>query len=422
MSGQVLLLLAEAGGLAIGLLVLFRLRHRWGPVPLYMTVGAFQFLQVILVKTVRVPIAEGMFVSPGSVVAFPATLLALLLVYIWKDARETRILIYGIVLANLLVSMSASMFGLHLGLEGAQNALKLPTEFFSASARVLLVGTAVLFVDSILVILLFEAARRITRVVFLRTLFALLAVLVFDTFAFLTLAFGPDRWAGMDAMILGKACAAMLYAAALAFYVRFVEHPQKAGGTKQPKDIGRLFRALTYKERFEEAQRLATLDGLTGLFNRAHFDHALHAAWERARKAREPLGLLLLDLDHFKSINDRFGHGVGDRVLKEFAQLVKQAARSSDPACRYGGDELAIVMPGATRGEAVDLAQRILGTVSARSAGEETTLPHFTVTIGVASIPEDGDTVDALLECADRRLLVGKRAGRGRVQGSDRAD
>lgn len=155
-------------------------------------------------------------------------------------------------------------------------------------------------------------------------------------------------------------------------------------------------------------------DSLTGLFNRAYLDEALPRELARCRRDGSSIGLLILDVDHFKEINDTFGHDVGDRILKDVARLVKGVVRAGDIPCRFGGDEFVAVMPGATQSEATVVAERIRETVSAKKLGDPGLRVSVTVSIGSAVFPHHADSAADLFRAADRALYAAKDAGRNR--------
>ena len=159
--------------------------------------------------------------------------------------------------------------------------------------------------------------------------------------------------------------------------------------------------------RFAHAEALAHTDDLTGLRN----DRALRNEIDRllANRPAEPLSLLFLDLDHFKRINDAHGHLVGSRVLAEVGRVLRGCVRDIDSAARYGGDEFAVVLPGADSGEALKVAERIRRAMAEHVFVEGTSL---TVCIGIASHPEHGSDRDVLLTLADAAMYRGKRGQR----------
>jgi diguanylate cyclase (GGDEF)-like protein len=157
----------------------------------------------------------------------------------------------------------------------------------------------------------------------------------------------------------------------------------------------------------------ATQDPLTGLANRRALDQWLAPALARAAHG-EPLVLLLMDLDHFKQVNDNFGHDVGDTVLRRVAQLIRQHCRSSDLAVRYGGEEFLLALAGAPAVEAADIAERLRAAVQAHDWQRVRPGLVVTVSMGLTSADEAGDAA-GLLTLADRRLYAAKYGGRNRL-------
>jgi len=163
-------------------------------------------------------------------------------------------------------------------------------------------------------------------------------------------------------------------------------------------------------------EKYATRDGLTDLYNRRHFDMEFPKELSRAQREAKPLSLLMIDLDHFKAVNDTFGHPAGDVVLKEVTQAIRKELREIDLLCRYGGEEFCAVLPGCASGEAVAVAERIRAAVEALPWGGRTPLPAaVTVSVGVATFPRPHATPEALLKAADEALYVAKKRGRNRV-------
>jgi NCS2 family nucleobase:cation symporter-2 len=160
-------------------------------------------------------------------------------------------------------------------------------------------------------------------------------------------------------------------------------------------------------------------DALTGLFNRGFFDEVLPLELAASDRQALPTSLLLIDLDHFKSINDRFGHPEGDRVLKEFAEALRDSLRAADVACRIGGEEFAVILPQAAGPAARQLAERIRERMLERLRATDSPLARdgVTATAGIATFPIEGETAEELIGVADERLYEGKRAGRDRVVG-----
>jgi diguanylate cyclase (GGDEF)-like protein len=161
---------------------------------------------------------------------------------------------------------------------------------------------------------------------------------------------------------------------------------------------------------------LATVDGLTQLYVRRYFDQRLDEEWRRSARYHTPFALILIDLDDFKALNDRYGHPVGDRVLRATAGIVKRKMRAIDIPARYGGEEFAILLSRATTADAMTVANRIRADIAAYRLPVGDGEVSITASLGVASYPECGD-VDALelLHRADLALYEAKEAGKNRV-------
>ena len=158
-------------------------------------------------------------------------------------------------------------------------------------------------------------------------------------------------------------------------------------------------------------------DPLTGLANRKFYDQHSAKALAEARASKQPLSLLATDIDFFKKFNDTYGHLTGDQVLRLVAQALKQNVKGQDIACRYGGEEFAVILPDTSLREAVTVAEHIRRAVMTkelvkRSTGEN--LGRITISIGVATL-KPGDTVNSLYDRADQCLYAAKRGGRNRV-------
>ena len=157
-------------------------------------------------------------------------------------------------------------------------------------------------------------------------------------------------------------------------------------------------------------------DHLTGALSRQAFDARLQEEMERARRYQYNLSLVFLDIDHFKDVNDTYGHTRGDEVLVAFVERIKTNLRTTDLLFRFGGDEFVLILHGVDQSRGSTLVQHLLDDVSATQIPGEPPL-KITFSAGVSYYPVDGDTVEMLLEAADRRVYHAKRAGRGRVTG-----
>ncbi|PPJ48886.1 sensor domain-containing diguanylate cyclase [Rhizobium sp. KAs_5_22] len=160
----------------------------------------------------------------------------------------------------------------------------------------------------------------------------------------------------------------------------------------------------------------AIRDPLTGLYNRRHFDQVVIGELARAARSGKPLSLLMADIDHFKAINDTYGHQAGDVVLQNFAASLRDAVRISDVVCRYGGEEFVVLMPEVDLNTARANAERIRATLrSAMPQGAG--LPSaVTASFGISTYPAHGQDRDSLLRQADNALYLAKASGRDRVE------
>jgi len=169
--------------------------------------------------------------------------------------------------------------------------------------------------------------------------------------------------------------------------------------------------------RLREALRSQSIkDPLTGLYNRRYLEETLDREIRRAVRAEQPLGILMLDLDHFKKFNDTYGHDAGDTVLREFASFLGRSIRAEDIVCRFGGEEFVVILPTAELNNAHARAERIcskLRELNVRHQGQS--LGLITVSVGVAALPLHGTSPKELLEAADAALYSAKREGRDRV-------
>lgn len=198
--------------------------------------------------------------------------------------------------------------------------------------------------------------------------------------------------------------------------LRFSEHPSPT--THRLIDVLRdtasvaLHNALVH----ERLHTLATTDSLTGVFNRGSGLARLHEEWRRAERDNAPLAVLMIDLDHFKRVNDTYGHRGGDRVLQEVAKFLHSAVGGGDTVLRTGGEEFAIVLPSADAGEAQRVGERLFEGIAALVVAVGAAKIRVTVSVGGASYPEHPCAgAEELLHLADEALYRAKQQGRNRV-------
>lgn len=167
---------------------------------------------------------------------------------------------------------------------------------------------------------------------------------------------------------------------------------------------------------FEQQYRLATTDGLTELYNHRYFQEQIRMQVEQSKRYNNNFSLIIIDIDFFKKFNDTFGHQSGDAVLRQVAQTLKKNVRATDIVCRYGGEEMSIILPNTGKDEAFSTAQKICERVASKKfklAGDKET--NVTISLGVSTFPYDGDNAPAIIEAADKKLYNAKNNGRNQV-------
>lgn len=173
---------------------------------------------------------------------------------------------------------------------------------------------------------------------------------------------------------------------------------------------------LTALRRQEQLHLRAIRDGLTGLFNRGFMEEALAIEQQQALRRDSCIGIMMLDVDHFKRYNDHFGHAAGDTLLRAIGKLIQQTVREGDMPCRYGGEEFVVILPGADLASTQQRAEALrLAIERWRPASENSALGKVTVSIGVAAFPAHGISWQRVLKCADEALYAAKHAGRNQV-------
>jgi diguanylate cyclase (GGDEF)-like protein len=172
---------------------------------------------------------------------------------------------------------------------------------------------------------------------------------------------------------------------------------------------------------FERQYKLATTDGLTELYNHRYFQEQMQQQINQAKRYEHPFSLIILDIDNFKAFNDTYGHQAGDSVLRQVAFTLKRNVRATDIVCRYGGEEMSIILPNTGEDVAYSTAEKIRERVANKTfffSGDKES--HVTVSLGIATFPQNGETAADIIEVADKRLYNAKHSGRNRV-GTDEA-
>jgi diguanylate cyclase (GGDEF)-like protein len=411
---NVLLLVGVAVLYFTALAALLRARRRVGIGAFFCALGVMHFLETYLASTIYVPLPFDIVTSPGSTVLFTGKLVMLLLLYIREDAVVVRQPIYGLLIGNVLLFALAYLMRHHTLV--ALTADRAPDFGFLNEMGALMVwGTAILFFDCILIILLYERSRGwLGHHVWARIALSGVVVLSFDQVAFF-IGLHILTGAGLAVLIGGwiaKMGAVAIYSSMAAVYLKYFEW---SFANRNATRISDIFDTLTYRERYEDLLARTGCDALTGALDRHSLESYGRRAVEAAAAAGRPLALLLIDIDHFKAFNDRFGHAAGDKMLKRVTVEIMGAARLSDFTYRFGGEEFVVIADSLSGKDAVALGERIRHAIAAAPTGDAQW--QVTASIGIACCAKDASGYDKLFEIADKRLYEAKAAGRNKVIG-----
>lgn len=412
---NVLLLIGDAVLYFVALGALLRARVRIGLGAFFCALGVMHFLETYLASILYVQLPFGIVTSPGSTVLFTGKLVMLLLLYIREDAVVVRQPIYGLLFGNVLLFALAFAMRHHIPVALTPGRAA-DFAFLDQMGALMVWGTAILFFDCILMILLYERSRAwLGDRVFPRIALTGVLIMTFDQVAF---------WAGLHMLTgagvqvlvggwIAKMGAVALYSVLATVYLVCIEKP--LGRHVRPQRIADIFDTLTYRERYEDLLARTGSDALTGALDRHSLEAHGRRSVEQAIVAGRPLALILIDIDHFKAFNDRFGHSAGDQMLKSIAAEITAAARMSDFTYRFGGEEFVVIADNVAGDDALALGERIRRSIAAAPArdGER----RVTASIGVACCPAEAADYDSLFELADRRLYEAKSTGRNRVVG-----
>ncbi len=374
--------------------------------------GVMHFMETYLAAVFYVQLPFGT-VSPGSSIFFAGKLMMILMLYIKEDAATVRQPIYGLFLGNLLTVGIAQILQLHaaVSLPGGRVA---DMGFLDEMGWLMVWGTTILYIDAIAIILLYERLGRFIENIVVRFAISGAIILTFDQVAFfsvLHILLGvplPVFFGGWYA----KLSAVLIYSGLFAVYLKIDQNDQWSVSSRQIKDI---FHDLTFRERYQALLAKAGVDGLTGVFDRGRYEMDGPELVRKSLAMRQSISMVIVDADHFKDVNDRFGHQRGDTVLRELAACLNRSARASDHLSRFGGEEFVLLMSDTDHDKALEVAERLRQDIAANITRPDGT--PLTVSVGVATAPEDGRTLDLVLSRADERLYQAKNNGRDRVHG-----
>lgn len=412
-NANLMLFLGEALVYVAVMIGLLHLRARLGLGVFVAALGVMHFIETYLAAVFYVQLPFGV-ISPGSAVLFSGKLMMILLLYVKEDAATVRQPIYGLLAGNFLTVALSLLLRQHDTVAIVQNRVA-DIAFIDEMGWLMVWGTALLYFDAIIIILLYERLGRwFRRFVTVRFLISGAAVLTFDQIGFYTALHFINGapidvfWGGWMAKML----AAPFYALAIGFYLNASRHTFLA---ISDRPLGDVFNDLTFRERYEDLLSRSGHDTLTGALDRGRFESEGQQVMREAAAKDAPVSMLLIDVDRFKSVNDNLGHIEGDRVLKKLVETVRDQLRPVDRLFRYGGEEFVVLCPGLAYADAHARAEDIRLAVSKRVM--TTNGQPVTISIGVSATLADGTGVCELLSEADVRLYAAKSAGRNRVVG-----
>jgi len=411
---NLLLLAADALFYFAILAGLFRVRHRLGIGTFFCALGVMHFIETYLASVFYVSLPSGIVTSPGSSVLFTGKLMLLLLVYIREDARVVRQPIYGLLIGNLLMVVLAALMRRHTLIPLGPGRVA-DFGFLDEMGALMVWSTALLFIDCILIILVYEHSRTwLSNRFFARLALAGAVVLSFDQVGFYL---GLRLLTGAPVSVLiggwvAKMGAVAIYSALVGCYLRWLERPTNRAS--KAASVSDVFDMLTYRERYEDLLARTGRDALTGMFDRGRLESLGRHAIDTAVHADRTMSLLLIDIDHFKSFNDRFGHAAGDAVIRNIAREIMSSVRATDLVFRFGGEEFVVICENTESEPALALGERVRRRIA---ASMEEAGARVTVSIGIATGNDPTATYDSLFQIADLRLYQAKAAGRNCVVG-----
>lgn len=411
---NLILLLIEAGFYFVFMVGILHLRHQIGIGVFVAALGVMHFLETYLAAVFYIELPFGV-ISPGSSVLFSGKLMMILLLYVKEDAAVVRAPIYGLLAGNFL-TVGLGFFLSHHQTIGAVPGRIADLAFIDEMGWLMLWGTMLLYVDSLAIILLYERLGRVFRKsTAMRFFVAGVVVLTFDQIGFFAALHFLNRapvevfWGGW----LAKMMAACAYAVLITVYLRY---SRISAIPVSPRPISDIFADLTFRERYEDLLDRSGRDALTGVYDRSRLEFEAPRMLSAMLAAGKPMALMIIDADHFKEINDRFGHLAGDGVLRDTASCLQRALRGGDGIFRFGGEEFVVICEDTGPEAGAERAEALRRSVETQIRRPDDA--PVTVSIGIANSYHDGTTLNALLSTADARLYAAKSAGRNRVVSS----
>lgn len=408
---NLILLLIEAGFYFVFMVGILHLRHQLGIGVFVAALGVMHFLETYLAAVFYVELPFGV-ISPGSSVLFSGKLMMILLLYVKEDAAVVRAPIYGLLAGNFLTVGLGFLLRHHQTISAVPGRLA-DLAFIDEMGWLMLWGTTLLYIDSLAIILLYERLGRVFKHnTAMRFFVSGVVVLTFDQIGFFAalhfLNGAPTEvfWGGW----LAKMMAACAYAVLITAYLSY---SRISAIPVSPRPISDIFADLTFRERYEDLLDRSGRDALTGVYDRSRLEFEAPRMLSAMLVDGKPLALMIIDADHFKDVNDRFGHLAGDGVLKDIAACLQRSVRGNDKVFRFGGEEFVVICEDIAPELGAERANALRSSVETEIRRPDGA--PVTVSIGVANSYSDGTTLNALLSAADARLYVAKNAGRNRV-------
>jgi diguanylate cyclase (GGDEF)-like protein len=412
-----LLLLLQGFVLFGAMLAAFSARRVFGLAPLFLVLGLSEGLKYFVATSINIEAPVVGAVNLGSAVYFTATLVITLVVFLREGAAAVRPIAWGVMFLSLVAAgLTWLLFEAAAHSSNGQLILSVTLQH---SLSGLLVGSTLLFVDIMLVLLGYNTLRKHQCSIGVALATSLFCVVCFDTWAYDMVARTSEfSLAEVLNGIAAKTLFAAFYTAMTIVYLKVFERSTPLDLTAHGDSLD-LFSVLTYQEHVNRLQRELNEDALTGAFNRRFLESWLPEQLELNKRRGLCTALLMLDIDHFKSVNDQYGHQVGDVALSHVVNRARSQLRRGDTICRYGGEEFIVVLSSSNWPEALHIAEKI----RAELIGAPLFVPGvnaplvLSVSIGIALSPQDGESVRELLRNADKRLYLAKSNGRNRVEG-----
>jgi diguanylate cyclase (GGDEF)-like protein len=390
------------------------LRQSYGLAPLTLVIGLLEGLKYHVSFALQLQIDGLGSVSIGSLVSYLNLLAVIQVVHMRMGLATTRQLAWGVVALSVASGLLHPVLAELMEQPGIVMALTVDHRLLLTGVWVQGVGNLLLLLGLVVSVVLVDELRQRGLPLWLALSLSLVAVSAADSVLFLGLAFGAGAlsWEALAANIVGKSCMALLFAGMATLALRDLRDDAAPGRAAEPwRQLRGLLSVFSFRQRIEAMELELQTDPLTGLFNRRYLERVVPDILRIERERGQPSCLVLLDLDHFKAVNDQHGHLVGDAVLQRTAQVLRQHLRRQDSVLRYGGEEFLLLLPATSRAEAVVVVEQVLTHLRAADAHT----PAITATAGLACAPDDGISVAQLLQRADERLYEGKRTGRDRL-------